>query len=346
MEEPSLSELELWLHSLQYKITNLKIDSNTTPDPPPLEGTIIPAGSVFYCRPSKLNKLIERLGGLSNVQIMDTEDTRGFCRGKSKPALPWTNEVYPTDIGPSCDGIDSDTPRIAVTINNNCITPTAWDPLKMYQSDKQLDNRPAFTHCYSVQRVAWLHKSPLTAFTYLLNYRSSILNRWSKVMDPISSGISAFPPNCFKTVERTIIINIDGGGGGWTGDNSTNVINVETVEDLDYWMKEYVSFPNGISVQIWPENELCLIEQQGASNTGLLLAPQTPAQCLPFQIKIFQINSNTIENSSNTPTLRYGGYDRKNGTGTGPAPKWNRTNLIQIKTINAVSVDIRTDPIS
>lgn len=335
-----MSELEQMLQYLQRRITNLKMPSAGKAPPPP-SGTIIPAGTIFYCRPSRLRALVDRLGGESNVQIMDTESTQGFCRGKAKPAAPWTNEVYPTDIGPSCAGIDSDTARISVATTNNCITPDAWYPLKMYQSDSKLAGIPGITFCFMVQRVLWVHKTPLTAFTYLLNYRASFLNRWGRVKDPVSTGVAAFPDGCFKTKEKTFIFTSE---SRWDGDAFTQVVVLNDFEEMDYWFKEWVALPGtSFGAQVWPDNEVCVIDQQDEAHTGLMMTPQTPAQCLPFSIKLFQVNSNKIEGGQPTPTLRYGGYDRKNGQGTGPAPQWNRFNLLQIKTINDVSIEIRSN---
>ncbi|ESU40386.1 Hypothetical protein GSB_154683 [Giardia duodenalis] len=344
MEEPSLSELEQMAQYLQRRITDLKIDAPAAEVP--LSGNVIPAGSVFYCRPSRLNEMVKRLGGSSNVQIMDTADTRGFCRGKAKPALPWTNEVYPTDIGPSCAGIDSDTPRIVATVNNNCITPTAWDPIKLFRGSSQRPQQPFYANCYMAKRILYLHPSPLDEYYYKTLFRPELLTQWGKVLDPRISGMDNFPSNAFRSIDQTIIISTN--TGGWYGSGMTMVNQVSNYDELVAYRNNVFGYGQG-SFALFPDSELCLIQygptRYGAIilpvQGGCLMTPTTPAQCIPFKVSVFQVRSNEILSASSTPVLKYGGYDRKNPPGSGPPPAWGRTNIVQIKTLRDVAVTLR-----
>lgn len=346
MEEPSLSELEQMAGYLQRRLTALKLEAPA--EKVTLSGNIIPAGSVFYCRPSRLKALVKRLGGEENVQIMDNAATRGFCRGKDKPALPWTNEVYPYDIGPSCAGIDSDTARISVATTNNCITPTAWDPVKMFQAGTQRFSFNYYTHCDSVLRVLMIHDRPLEPdyFKKTGTYQLSKLLRLD-------------PPNHYPHAAMTSKVVVQMGttkgySETWTEGSADFPVKYEirpvpsfndllSIRDTSFSFSPYNSF------KIFPNNACCLVEflpsygGRPPENGGFVSCQNTGATPLvPFKIKIFKINSNEVLNSKATPEIRYGGYDRKNPPGSGPPPAWGRTYVVQIKTLHDVAVTFRT----
>lgn len=338
MSQEEVNELESYIQYLQWKITNLKIEENA---PVPVSGDVIPAGSVFYCRPSNLGELVERLGGIQNVQIMDTDDTKGFSSSKSFTPKPWTNEVYPTDIGPSCNGIDSDTSRLPVKVNNECITPSNWDPLKMFKSDKGIQSRTAFSWCFTAQRVLWIHESPINMWSFLFKYKSSVLNNWGMVHDPSFSGMRFFPSDAFEKEMTTYVFTL--GQSQWEGNEFISITVVNDIAELAYYLNDSVGIRNNeFSTVVWPDNEVCLVEQFDYTTGGLILTPMMPAQNLPFRVNLFHIDSNRLEKAQATDTLRYGGYNRKEAKSTGPTPIWGRTNIIQIKTIRDVAVSIRS----
>lgn len=342
MEAPSLSELEQKSQYLQRRITDLKIDAPTKEVP--LSGNIIPAGSIFYCRPSRLKALVKRLGGEENVQIMDSAATRGFCRGKDKPALPWTNEVYPTDIGPSCAGIDSDTARISVATTNNCITPTAWDPVKLFQASTERFSFEYYTHCNTAMRVLLIHGPGLTKERFQVSgaYQLSYL---SKLIPPSSFNIAAL-----QSSTGVALFTTRGTEESW--DEDDRAFSIFKVSSIDELLKlKDLPLPTGDErdlFKLFPDEELCLVEWLKNFNGDFENSPGwvgvrtiMPSPLLPFRLKIFKINSNEIDNGTATPEIRYGGYDRKNPPGSGPPPAWGRTYVVQIKTLHDVAVTFR-----
>ncbi|ESU40754.1 Hypothetical protein GSB_154707 [Giardia duodenalis] len=341
MEAPSLSELEQKSQYLQRRITNLKIDAPTKDVP--LSGNVIPTGSVFYCRPSRLRELVDRLGGESNVQIVDNETTRGFCRGKAKPALPWTNEVYPTDIGPSCAGIDSETARIAMATTNNCITPTEWDPVKLFQAGSERFSFEYITHCDSILRVLMLHTRPLTEDLFAFSGTCQ-LSWFLKLYRP-----SLFPVAGMGSDARGLLLTSRGTDASWSIENADFEVGaVPSLKELIALKDISIPVSDFSSFKVFPDEELCLVEYLPGYNDeleaegGYVMCGNTMVSPLvPFQIKIFKINSNELLNGTATPEIRYGGYDRKNPPGSGPPPAWGRTNIVQIKTLRDVAVTLR-----
>lgn len=343
MEEPGLSELEQMAGYLQRRLTALKLEAPA--EKVTLSGNIIPAGSVFYCRPTRLKALVKRLGGEENVQIMDNAATRGFCRGKDKPALPWTNEVYPYDIGPSCAGIDSDTARISMATTNNCITPTAWDPVKLFQAGTERFSFEYYTHSNTAMRVLLIHGPPLTKESFQASGTYQLTN--------LSYLI---PPDVYKNgaLEQStgvFLFTTRGTEESWNEDEiGFGIIKVPSINDLLKIQNLPLPDQGGGNdfFKLFPNEELCLVEWLPNFNGELENTPEwvictgnIPSPMLPFRLKIFRINSNELNNSTATPEIRYGGYDRKNPPGSGPPPAWGRTYVVQIKTLHDVAVTFR-----
>lgn len=326
MDNVSIEELVYFIQQTQYRITNLRLTGPSSSVQRP--GDVLKAGTVLYCRPSKADRLIQRLGGSSKVTIIDTDETRGFCCGSYVEPESWTNRVYPTNIGPSCAGITSDDGRKRVSTNNNCITPTSWNPIKMFSGGKKIPATSISSERAQVTRTLWLFKESVSLLEWLFKYKGNRISTYGNFLNPYYNGNDWVGEDSFYTESSGFIIT--------PAYDVADIPNMTLVpledNNQDTVWSESVSF-GGYWTELWPDDELCLVQMPVNVDGGLVLDPQTETTNLPQRVSIFQVNSNTIENAQQTPVLVYGGYDRKNNASTGPTPRWGRTNLIQIKTL-------------
>lgn len=338
MDEPTTEQLLQTAQWLQHQIATLELSNEEPPEPASTD--VIPAGTVFYCRPSKAPQLIQRLGGPKKVQIVDTTATRGFCSSQAFVAEQWDYKIYPYNIGPSNkEMLTDENHRIPVRTNNDCITPTAWHPIKMFSGGTTLPSSMFYAECELTSRVLWLTAfQSLDAWKYLFNFRGDRVMDYGK-LSPWSSNPLIKTDN-FRTDTRTFLLHPEFfpigdlmAPGLVTVPFSTDVIDEDRL-----WIDTQPLEDCG-----WLDDELCVVQIDFNMNGGLLLNVETDATVIPQQVAIFKLNSNRILGAEPTERLRYGGYSRSGNGGTGPAPRWNRTNLIQIKTL--VDVPIETvDP--
>lgn len=335
MTEPTLSELYAKLASLRARIERLQPPGEVEP-PPPTDGTIIHAGTIFYCRPSKFRELASRLGGMRNIEIMDTEETAGFARGKHVDPKPWTNEVYPTDIGPSCAGIDSNTSRVAVTSVNNCITPTLWDPAKLFFSPSHiLRYRTSLSGTY-IMRTMIVHKDP-----WSYENRNSFMHErfmyYGKIKHPALAGSNGVGAEDFYDDFQYIVYSTDPQSKNFPVHPGQNYI-MKDFQELRETAQKMMNLPD-TNFTVLGDNDLCFMRFFGNTpGGGSIISAPTPALSIPFQIPMFKIYSNKLEMGDQTPVLKYGGYDRRLAKTSGPTPHWNRTNIVQFKIKKDVAV--------
>lgn len=329
MTEPSLSELYAKLASLRTRIDRLRpLDENGSLGPS--NGTIIPAGTILYCRPSKLRELAGRLGGEKNVEIMDTPGTEGFARGKHKEAQPWTNEVYPTDIGPSCAGIDSNTARVSTPPINNCITPTTWDPTKLFlrpESSRYSNFKATLTR---FSRIVMIHKEEFS--TEFKNYVPRILMEYGSLIDPGANTDFDFPKNRFASFNQYHVYTT----ARRTGPAEPNffIFTMANFDELRRTVNESI-----VMDEVVLGNHPCFLfdPAEGSTQTSITNTVEI-GSAMPFKLSSFNIDANLIDNANKTPVLRYGGYEREKRHWSGPDPRWNRTNIVQIKIIRDVRI--------
>lgn len=342
MTEPSLSELYAKLASLRARVERLQPGGGLQDSPAPTDGTVISAGTIFYCRPSHFREFVERFGGERNVEIMDTTETSGFACGKYKTAAPWTNAVYPTDIGPSCDGIDSNTKRVNVSPINDNIIRTTWDPSKLFLSRSYVGSFPFDCSATMIKRFLLIHGSPWSSDEYDALVPHDII-KWGQLIPP-STTMSAFPSGAFFSTEKTIILTTDK-KAAWSGNSTTSINYVGDFDTLRQMCNNTFNVFN-TSFVLFGDYDACMVKMSSGpevnnNNDSILLVPQS-APSVPYKIPFFRINSQTLEQFTPTPILRYGGYRREGHNFTGPTPRWNRTNVLQIKILRDVRINVES----
>lgn len=365
MDEPSMSELELKYNDLLWQINNLELAAPAPSPPPTPDGVFIPAGTIITCRPSRAAAMIKRLGGEENVEIVDSVTTEGFARGRHKDAAPWTNLVYPYDIGPSCGGtgpgsvlITSDMDRISAPPVNNCITADNWNPALLFDAGGGLsipgggiiDNE-----IVTCTRVLYISDTrDMNLFSYLFKFRADALFGYGGPANPwyqgnqnigkarifhVSNTFAAFAEmsksnraqwkslqqDTFPIVDLPVLDNEEG-----------DFIGFDT-EATFHW---YPGGNHGYNIKIIDPNALYIVVDDTKTTRDYVLNSFfTRNFGFPYKISVFTIEANNIQMTAPTPVLKYGGYDRKNPPGSGPPPKWSRTNLVQLKILQDVTIE-------
>lgn len=334
MDDPTVEELLQMAQWLRHQIATLELSNDESPTP--VSTDVIPAGTVFYCRPSKASQLIQRLGGPKKVQIVDTTATRGFCSSQAFTPEQWDYKIYPYNIGPSNrEMLTDEIHRIPVRTNNDCITPTAWHPIKMFSGGTTLPSSMFCAECELTSRVLWLTtRQSLNAWSYLFNFRGDRVMDYGKLSPWFANPL--IQTDNFRTDTRTILLHPNGFTVGdlMQPDLVTVPYDIDWPSDDRLWIDKQQLEECG-----WRDDELCVVQIDFNMNGGLLLNVETDATVIPQQVAIFKLNSNRILGAEPTERLRYGGYSRNGNGGTGPAPRWNRTNLIQIKTLVDVPIE-------
>lgn len=365
MDEPSMSELELKYNDLLWQINNLELAAPAPSPPPEPDGVFIPAGTIITCRPSRAAAMIKRLGGEENVEIVDTAETEGFARGRHKDAALWTNEVYPYDIGPSCGGtgpgnvlITSDMDRVSAPPVNNCITADNWNPALMFDAGRGISPgggggwlESEFT---TIARVLYLSDMrDVTPFGFLFRFRADPLFGYGGPLDPYTQGSPNIDPKRIYHVSKTFsgFDNMSSASRAqWKSMYGETFPLVDLPVIVDY-ENDTVDFDtdatfewdvgDGAEIKIVDPNALYIVVDDTKTTRDYDMDPfYTRNFGFPYKISVFSIEANTIDMASPTPTITYGGYDRKNPPGTGPAPKWNRTNLVQLKILRDVTIEM------
>ena len=360
MDEPSMSELEVKYNDLLWQINNLELAAPAPPPPPEPDGVFIPAGTIVTCRPSRAAAMIERLGGEENVAIVDTAETEGFARGRHKDAARWTNEVYPYDIGPSCGGvgpdhvlITSDMARVSAPPVNNCITADNWNLASMFSGEAPSSEKGQMTwvdnYFITTTRVFYLTSAGenFSAWTTLFGFSGDCLFSYGSLHNPYYQG----NPN----IEKHMI---------WSAGVTVTAPGYISEPNYTEWEKIYK--------EGWPIVELPFTDE-GLPDTNttftwtggrypreikladpdalyIIVTDTAPLKYdvtlldtrdfgAPYKISIFSIAANEIDDAAPTPVIKYGGYDRRNPPGSGPAPKWSRTNLVQLKILQDVTIE-------
>lgn len=353
-----MSELELKYNDLLWQINNLELAAPAPPPPPEPDGVFIPAGTIVTCRPSRAAAMIKRLGGEENVAIVDTAETEGFARGRHKDAAPWTNLVYPYDIGPSCGGtglgnvlITSDMDRVSAPPVNNCITADNWNPVLMFSGDALPPGKMNWVDNYFITstRIFYLTSAgkDLSAWTMLFGFTGDSLFSYGALHDPY------FQANA--NIERHMI---------WSDGITITAPGYMSQPNILEWEKIYKEarpigyldfndegLPDTNTTFTWTDGkyprEIKLVDPDAlylivTDNTRFnydMATLETRDFGAPYKISIFSIAANEIDNAAPTPVIKYGGYDRKNPPGSGPAPKWSRTNLVQLKILQDVTIE-------
>lgn len=346
MDEPSMSELETKYNDLLWQINNLELGS-APPAPPDPDGAVIPAGTIITCRPSRAAAMIKRLGGEENIAIVDTEGTEGFARGKHKDAAPWTNEVYPTDIGPSCAGITSDTVRVSAPPTNGCITADNWNPALMFDAGRGITGLGGGVtqHFYTINRVFYISSIPdMTPGALALRFKADPLFGYGSLRDPYYSGNPNIDKNqIYSAVETYTAISRISDPGEW-----------ENIFGDAYPLLDFPSDNSGLpdteatfcwnwggevyEFKIVDPSALYIVVSDYLRDDYYMKPVETRGFGFPYKLSLFTISANAIDNATPTPVIKYGGYDRKNPPGTGPTPRWSRTNLVQLKILRDVTV--------
>lgn len=366
MDEPSMSELEMKYNDLLWQINNLELAAPAPSPPPGPDGDFIPAGTIVTCRPSRAAAMIKRLGGEENVEIVDTAETEGFARGRHKDAAPWTNLVYPYDIGPSCGGrhpedvlISSDTARVSAPPVNNCITADSWNTALMFDAGRGVspnDGEAGWIEgeLTTIARILYLSDmSDVTPFGFMFRFRADGLFGYGGPLDPYTQASPNIYPRRIYHVTRTF--------SGFFNMSSANraqwkrvygedfpLIDLPMIEDyendtIDFDTDETFMWDVGYGAEIKivdPNALYIVVDDSKTTHDYVMTSFFTRDFGFPYKLSIFSIEANTIDMASPTPTITYGGYDRKNPPGTGPAPKWNRTNLVQLKILRDVTIEM------
>jgi hypothetical protein len=358
MDEPSMSELELKYNDLLWQINNLELAAPAPPPPPTPDGVFIPAGTIVTCRPSRAAAMIKRLGGEENVEIVDSVTTEGFARGRHKDAAPWTNEVYPYDIGPSCGGtgpenvlISSDVDRVSAPPVNNCITADNWNPAVMFSGEAMPSGKMNWVDNYFITatRIFYLTRAgrEFSAWTMLFNFTGEPLFYYGALRDPYYQANPNIESQMIWSNEITIT------APGYM--SYSNVVEWEKIFQ-EKWPIGYIDFtddglPDTNSTFTWTagkyNREIKLVDPDAlyiivTDDTRLMYDMATLEACgfgTPYKISIFSIAANAIDNAAPTPVIKYGGYARDKPPGSGPAPKWSRTNLVQLKILQDVTIE-------
>lgn len=365
MDEPSMSELEMKYNDLLWQINNLELAAPAPPPPPEPDGVFIPAGTIITCRPSRAAAMIMRLGGEENVEIVDSVTTEGFARGSHKDAAPWTNLVYPYDIGPSCGGtepenvlITSDMDRVSAPPVNNCITADNWNPACLFDAGKGLSipgGGIIANEVVTCARVLYISDTrDMNFFSYVFKFRADVLfgygapaNPWyqtnlnigkRRIFD-VTTTIAAFAEmsksnraqweslqgDMFPIVDLPVL---DNGAGDF--------IEFDT-EETFHW---YPGGNHGYDIKIVdPDALYIVVDDTKTTRDHVLQSFYVRNFGFPYKISVFTIEANNIQMAAPTPVLKYGGYDRKNPPGSGPPPKWSRTNLVQLKILQDVTIE-------
>lgn len=366
MDEPSMSELEMKYNDLLWQINNLELAAPAPPPPPEPDGVFIPAGTIVTCRPSRAAAMIKRLGGEENVEIVDTAETEGFARGRHKDAAPWTNLVYPYNIGPSCGGrepenvlISSDTDRVSAPPVNNCITADNWNPALLFDAGKGLSPDTTGGGLISAEfttiaRVLYLSDMrDVTPIGFLFRFRADPLFGYGGPLDPYIHASPNIDRNRIYHVSKTFAgfsSMTSASRAQWMSMYSENtpLVDLPIIEDYE---NDTIDFDTDATF-VWDEDDVyefkivdpnalyIIVDDTKTTHDYFMETLYTRNFGFPYKISVFSIDAHTIDMASPTPTITYGGYDRKNPPGTGPAPKWNRTNLVQLKILRDVTIEM------
>ena len=345
MEAPSLSELERIVLSLSDQIKNLQLRPSDTSKEPP-GGVLFPAGSFITCRPSKFKAIVDRLGS-ENIEIVDTEETRGFVVTSLDGIDPWDRTVYPRDIGPSCRGITSKQGRIEVSYVGDAVTPEYWNPQVPLGG---LGGGGGTIINGGVWVADW------TAFTrtlWITNARGSDL----ALKNPGASFTRLYTPKHPKAGQKPSqgIFKTLTGGERWSnlpypsGAISKYMdLNENSWSDMSVVNKNPSYFDNVLArwIYYFDPAELYLIfdDTQGAQEEFCYYPNMYRTDLLySNQLSQVTIRAEKLLSANPTPKLVYGSYDGDNEPEkrTLVFPHWGRTNLIQIKIINDVRIASR-----
>lgn len=330
MDPPSLSELTDLLLGVRSLLTTLK---PTSREIPAQTGDItLSAGSLIYCRPSRAVEIIRRIGE-RNVEIIDTRETEGFTRGSGKDPLPWTNEIYPTNIGPSCSGITSDMGHVNVTPRNNSITKTFWDPLLLFEGGKPpvLDSRLRATQ---IIRIVWIN--PGVSFANLGQNPRELFTGVGAIANPYFLGNPNVDKGDFISKEEF----------AYSVFNPTSLDNFmfKPLYPWPYETEEVLVNFMGQTYDLFDKGERYFVLNSFETPKKVFVTNVfTPNSVLPEKLSIYEIKSNKPLKFNPTPRLVYGSYDRKQTNTTGPPPQWGRTNLVQIKILRDVQIESRSE---
>ena len=360
-----MSELEVKYNDLLWQINNLELVAPAPPPPPAPDGSVIPAGTIVTCRPSRAAAMIKRLGGEENVEIVDTAETEGFARGRHKDAALWTNEVYPYDIGPSCGGtapenvlISSDTDRVSAPPVNNCITADNWNPAFMFNAGGGIsDPNGGIIDNEVITCARFLYISDIrdmNPFSFMFKFRGDALFNYGAPSDPWYQGNDNILKKRIFHVTNTFAAFAEMSNSNRTQWKRTygDAFPLVDLPVLDNEEGDFIGFdtettftwrPGGgyaYHIKTLDPNALYIVVDD-TKTTGdyVLNAFYERNFGFPYKISVFTIAANDIKMAAPTPVLKYGGYDRKNPPGSGPPPKWSRTNLVQLKILRDVTIE-------
>ena len=352
-------------NDLLWQINNLELAAPAPSPPPEPDGVFIPAGTIVTCRPSRAAAMIKRLGGEENVEIVDTAETEGFARGRHNDAAPWTNLVYPYDIGPSCGGIDpgnvlitSDTARISAPPVNNCITADNWNPACLFDAGGGIslpgggiiDNE-----IITCARFLYISDTrDMNAFSFLFKFRADNLFGYGAPLNPWYQGNNNIGKNRIFKVSNTFAAfsNMSKSNRAQWDSIHQGAFPIVDLPVLDNEEGDFIGFDteetfhwypgsnHGYDIKIIDPNALYIIVDDTKTTSDYVLQTIFARNFgFPYKISVFTIEANNIQMAAPTPVLKYGGYDRKNPPGSGPPPKWSRTNLVQLKILQDVTIE-------
>ena len=351
-------------NDLLWQINNLELAAPAPSPPPTPDGVFIPAGTIITCRPSRAAAMIKRLGGEENVEIVDSVTTEGFARGRHKDAALWTNEVYPYDIGPSCGGagpatalITSDMDRVSAPPVNNCITADNWNPVLLFDAGRGISPgtgggriQAEFT---TIARVLYLSDMrDVNPFGFLFRFRADHLFGYGGPLDPSTQCNLNIDPKRIYHVSKTFsgFDNMSSANRAqWASIYGEGFPLVDLPMIVDY-ENDTIDFDtdatfvwdegDGAEIKIVDPNALYIVVDDTKTTYDYTMTSfYTRNFGFPYKISVFSIEANNIQMAAPTPVLKYGGYDRKNPPGSGPPPKWSRTNLVQLKIRQDVTIE-------
>ena len=363
MDEPSMSELEMKYNDLLWQINNLELAAPAPSPPREPDGVFIPAGTIITCRPSRAAAMIERLGGEENVEIVDTAETEGFARGRHKDADPWTYKVYPYDIGPSCGGtgpetvlISSETDRVPAPPVNNCITADNWNPALLFDAGWGISPEHGGglidAKLTTIARILYLSDmKDMTALGYLFRFRADHFFGYGGPIDPYSLGNPNIYPRRIYHETKTFagFYNMSSANRAqWKSiyGEAIPLVDLPVIEDyengtFDFETDLTFEWLEGPRVKFIDPNALYIIVDDTKTTYDYVLESFFGRSFgFPYKISVFTIEANNIQKAAPTPVLKYGGYDRNNPPGSGPPPKWSRTNLVQLKILQDVTIEM------